>query len=135
MTLYTSDTDKMKSSKKCFKVYLAVTAFVLTFGIVYECFSHGVVSLYMVLAFLIPLVLGVLPFGTVTVMKKNYYPSPIGSNTYHAGIATLTVGSIVKGVLDIYGTTSPYTSVYLILGVILCVFGVGYCTVMFLISK
>lgn len=135
MTLYTSDTDKLSVSKKCFKVYLAVTAFVLAFGIVYECFSHGVVSLYMVLAFLIPLVLGVLPFGTVTVMKKNYYPSPIGSNTYHAGIATLTVGSIMKGVLDIYGTTSPYVSAYLIIGIILCVFGAAYSTVVLLISK
>ena len=135
MILYTSDTDKLKSSKKCLKVYLAVTLFVLVFGIAYEYFSHGVVSLYMILAFLIPLVLGMLPFGTISILKKNYYPSPIGSNTYHAGIATLTVGSIMKGVLDIYGTTSPYISVYLIIGVILCVFGVAYSTVKILISK
>ena len=105
-------------------VYLAVTVFVLVFGIVYEIFSHGVISLNMLLAFMFPLLLGTLPFGVITFLKKNYYPSPAGSNTYHAGIATLTVGSIMKGVLDIYGTTSSYISVYKYLGLALLVFGV-----------
>ncbi len=126
MTLYTSDTDKLNASRKCFKIYLAVAAFVLVFGIVYEIFSHGVISLYMILAFLIPLILGALPFGVINFMKKNYYPNPIASNTYHAGIATLTVGCIMKGVLDIYGTSSSLIPIYNIVGIVLIAFGFGW---------
>ena len=37
-------------------------------------------------------------------------------NLYNAGIAALVIGSMIKGVLDIVGTTSPYTAVYFIIG-------------------
>lgn len=40
-------------------------------------------------------------------------------NLYHSGIATLTVGSIIRGVLDIYGTTNQLTNYYWIVGIIL----------------
>ena len=42
--------------------YAAVSAFMLLFGAVYEYFSHGVFSAFMVYAFLIPLLGGYLPF-------------------------------------------------------------------------
>lgn len=31
---------------------------------------------------------------------------------YHSGIAALTVGSVIRGVLDIYGTANSLTAVY-----------------------
>ena len=124
--MYTSDTDKLNASRKCFKVYLAVSVFVLVFSIVYEIFSHGVISLYMILAFLFPLILGALPFGIINFMKKNYYPDTIASNAYHAGVSTLTVGCIMKGVLDIYGTSSSLIPIYNIVGIVLIVFGFGW---------
>lgn len=135
MTLFTSDTDKLKSTRKCFKAYLAVTVFVLVFGAVYEIFSHGVISLYMMLAFLIPLVFGVLPFGIIALLKKNYYPTPLGSNSFHSGVATLTVGSIMKGVFDIYGTTSTLIPIYNIVGIVLVTFGVVYSIIRLLLRK
>ena len=38
---------------------------------------------------------------------------------YNAGVATLTVGSIMEGVLQIYGTTNVKIFLYLIFGILL----------------
>lgn len=42
---------------------------------------------------------------------------------WHAGMATLTVGSAVTGVVEIYGTDCPYLPVYYIVGGVLCAGG------------
>lgn len=46
--------------------------------------------------------------------KKTFSKSSVCA--YHSGIATLTVGSIFKGVLEIYGTTNQLIVVYWIAG-------------------
>ena len=69
----------------------------------------------MVYAFAFPLILGVLPLLLIA-MRHAPFPKAAARNGYHAGIAALTVGSIVTGVLEIYGTTNPLTLVYWLLG-------------------
>ena len=44
---------------------------------------------------------------------------------YNCGIATLTVGSIFQGVLEIYGTTNSLVNVYLVLGNMLIISAVA----------
>jgi hypothetical protein len=44
------------------------------------------------------------------------FPKRVSYNLYNSGIATLTVGSIYLGVLEIYGTTSALTRIYFITG-------------------
>ena len=85
------------------------------FGAVYEAFGHGVYSYAMIYAFAFPLVLGVLPLYLITALRAPY-PNRAIRFFLHAGIATLTVGSIVQGVLEIYGTTGPLVIVYWVLG-------------------
>lgn len=51
-------------------------------------------------------------------------PGKWSSNLYNSGIAALTVGSLVKGALDIYGTTNHLTIIYLIVGLVLIMVGV-----------
>ena len=46
------------------------------------------------------------------------YPNRAAGNLYHAAIAALTVGSIMKGVMDIYGTTNILIRLYWIAGII-----------------
>lgn len=46
-------------------------------------------------------------------------------NLYHSGIATLTVGSIVQGVLEIYGTTNALAGYYWIAGGALLLAGIA----------
>ena len=96
-------------------MYLVCTAFVALFGGVYEMFSHGVWSGWMVYAFAIPLVLGALPFGWMALHRKPL-PGPWVCRLHHAGVATLTVGSVMQGVLAIYGTTNRLILVYWIAG-------------------
>ena len=95
-------------------IYLLVSLFCALFGGVYEAFGHGVLSFHMVYAFAFPLLLGVLIF-MIARKKANFkYPSPIAAGCYHMSIATATVGSVLQGVLDIYGTTNDLMFVYII---------------------
>lgn len=86
-------------------------------GAVYEHFSFGVWSNFMVYAFMIPLAGGALPYmlrylrGTRKDAKSEW--------VWHAGIATLTIGSIVHGILAICGRPNHLTVVYLIAGLAL----------------
>ena len=119
MILYTSDIDSIsaKAAKTAF-VYLMVSLFCAVFGAVYELFSHQVYSFYMIYAFGIPLIGGVLPFLAFCIFHVRSYPGTVSRNLYHSGIATLTTGSILQGILDIYGTTNNLISVYWIVGIV-----------------
>lgn len=92
------------------------------FGAVYERFSHGVYSYRMIYAFAFPLLLGVLPLYLIEALRAPL-PGHIRWGLYHAGVATLTVGSLVSGALEIYGTTSPLIAVYWIAGEALTLLG------------
>ena len=92
------------------------------FAFMYEHFSHGVTSFYMVCAFLIPLLGG---FLVNLIIKSAGFaiPGKWSANLYNSGIAALTVGNLVKGALDIYGTTNRLTVIYLIVGLVLILAG------------
>lgn len=119
MTLSTSDIKGKKQAEKTAFVYFLVALFCALFGAVYEGFSHEVYSFYMIYAFAFPLVGGTLPFWLLARMKCGFYPGSAVRNLYHSGIATLTVGCIVKGVLDIYGTTNELSGYYFKVGGVL----------------
>ena len=105
--------------KKQSKMYLIFSLFCLVFGLIYEYFSHNVYSNYMMYAFLIPLYFG--SFISYVIYKFNLKTNYISNSLYNASIITFTVGSIIKGVLDIYGTTNQLIIFYLIGGVILII--------------
>lgn len=113
-----------KEALKKALTYLWITIFCAFFGAVYEHFSHGVYSLYMLYAFAFPMVGGVLVWLGIGYSGKIPFPGAVSRNLWHAGIATCTVGSIYQGILEIYGTTSPYTNVYWIIGILLLSVGV-----------
>ena len=111
-------------NKKTTLRYSFVSLFCLVFGLMYELFSNGVYSLFMMFAFALPLFLGALPFFMFWITKTQSPPSLHSRYIYHSGIATLTVGSIVQGVLEIYGTTNQLIYVYLYVGAALVGAGV-----------
>ena len=108
MTLSTSDRNFRLTGKTAF-VYLLCAGFCAFFGGVYEQFSHGVYSMAMIYAFAYPLIGGAIPFLALALWG---YPPGSEQALYHCGIATLTVGSILKGVLEIYGTDNSLTVFY-----------------------
>lgn len=116
--------EHQKKALKTAFVYLLISIFCILFGAVYEIFGHEVYSYFMLYAFVFPLVGGALPFFIIALSNAEEYPGTFGTSLYHSGIATLTIGSILRGVLDIYGTTNRLLKVYWILGPALTIVGV-----------
>lgn len=110
-TLYTLDT------KKQIIKHSILTIFILIFSIIYEYFSHGVYSVYMMYAFLIPLILGILLDILIYTFKLKVSINNIKLN--NALIITLLLGSLLKGALDIYGTSNILVIGYLFICVVL----------------
>ncbi|MCR5010279.1 MAG: hypothetical protein K6A91_05010 [Clostridia bacterium] len=102
--------------------YLAASVICAAIGLIYELFSHGVWSTYMVLGWVFPLVLGALPNFLIWLTKAKE-PGTAAENVYACGIATFTVGCMLKGVLEIFGTTSHLLKVYPIAGTALTAIG------------
>lgn len=100
----------MSTSVKRAVRYGFAAAVCAVFGLIYEHFSFGVWSHFMGFAFLIPLLLGALP---ALLMRKER--SPVTAQLYGGFVLTLTLGSLVKGALDIYGTTNGKLIAYPIL--------------------
>lgn len=113
--MYISD-NKKRQAVRIAGNYIAASLFCALFGAVYELFSHEVYSYSMIYAFVIPLAGGALPFLAVAMGHIGRFPGRISRSLYHAAITTFTIGSIMKGVLEIYGTTSALLPVYWITG-------------------
>lgn len=104
-------------------IFLCITLFCGLFSAVYEHFSHDVYSSFMIYLFMFPLVGGALPYAVLGLTPHMSCPTRSASRLYNSGIATLTVGSCVRGVLDIYGTTSVYMTAYWVVGAAFIVIG------------
>mgnify|MGYP007070067688 CR=1 FL=1 len=110
--------------------YLIVALICAAVGLIYEAFSHNVWSVYMLGAFAIPLALGFLPNVLIAVLKLKT-PGIAAENLYACGIATLTLGSMLTGVLEIFGTTNGLISYYWMAGAGFTVLG----TIFYLAQK
>ena len=101
-------------------IYLGISVFVFIFGQIYEYFSHGVYSSYMIFAFLIPFIGLFIPSLLNNLILKRTVSDNV-TLPWKCGIATLSAGSIYKGILEIYGTSGTFEMVYLIIGSFLCI--------------
>ena len=105
-----------RATKKRLFSYLAATAFCALFSAVYEHFSHGVYVNFMIYAFAIPLGLGVIPQLVLLLKPQLDTGGPWQHLLHGCAVATLSFGAIVQGIVQIYGTTNPYTKWYLVIG-------------------
>ncbi len=99
--------------------YVLIAIDLAAFGAVYEHFSFGVYSNYMVYGFAVPLLLGALPALLFACSKRPPMISNLAKKLWRDGIAVLTVGSLFTGVIKIYGTDSNLCYVYAGAGVAL----------------
>lgn len=112
----------LKASKKLAVIYFCFSAFTALFGSVYSAFGHGIVSYPMLLAFLYPLIMGFIPALILTLTKKGLVPCMLSRYLWHSAVACLTVGSVFRGVLDIFGShLSPYPPAYRVAGIVFLV--------------
>lgn len=98
--------------------YLIAAVVSGAFSQIYEHFSHGVYSPFMVGLFAWPLVLGALPALIFWILDLRG-PDPLVRQLWGCSVLTLTLGSLVAGVMEIYGSTSAFTPVYWVLGLAL----------------
>ncbi len=103
-------------AKSGFWKYLWISVFCFIFGRVYESFSHGVESAYMMQFWLIPVILGIVPC-----LLSAFFPSSprLVRKLWVAGMETLIAGTVLAGIFEIYGTTNQYVRWYWIVGGIL----------------
>ena len=123
MTLSTLDT-KQRLLVKNALVFTIVSIVCALIAAIYESFSHGVYSYYMLYAFGFSLAGEVLPSLVLLCMKNPKVPGTYARYFWHSAVAVFSVGSFFRGVLDIYGTTSRLLKPYPAAGVILTVLAV-----------
>ena len=127
--MYTSVNKDVKSIKNKFVkrsfMYFCISMFCAVFGGIYEIFSHGVYSNYMMYAFLFPLIGGTL-YNLILYSLRLRLQRGLSLIFYNTGIAALTIGSIVRGILDIYGTDNILANVYRYAGVVFVFLGVVF---------
>lgn len=92
---------------------LFAAAFTALFGAVYEHFSFGVWSFWMVYAFA-PFLLGGLWLLLLT--RKKTLPGDLFLGLLEPGAVTLTLGSLLAGVVEIYGTENRLLPVLPVVG-------------------
>ncbi len=97
MTLFTS------VIKRYPKKYLGISLFCFLFSWIYESFSHGVLSIYMMI-----------PGGVVLLggFFSLFFRS-LSTKFYHSSLACFVFYLYLKGILEIYGTTNQYVIYYL----------------------
>ena len=105
--------------KKVRRNYLLYSLFLIVLAIIYESFSHGVYSNYMIFSFIIPFI-----YGFCGSFLINIGGSKLGNTFYNLGIITLSIGSVFKGILEIYGTTNILLYVYIVIGLFMAILGI-----------
>lgn len=108
------------STQKTAVIYLFTTLFCIALNYVYSLFGHGVSSPFMSYAFVFSLVLGVVGFILLGWLDLD---NRVAFNLYNAGIATLTAGSILRGIIDIAGADTTYPVYYFFVGTVFVVVG------------
>lgn len=104
-------------------IYICIALFCGLFSAVYEHFSYGVYSNYMIWLFAFPLFLGAVPYFLISLSKRLPLPARHTSDAWDCGVTTLAVGSCATGVFEIYGTSSSYTAAYWPVGISLLAAG------------
>ena len=107
--------------------YLIASAALLMVHLIYAQFSHQVSSPFMTWMFLVPLFLGALPCCLLMKLRPAWGRKDtwrMGTRLYAGGMAALVNGMMLRGVMDIAGTASPYILVFWLMGGLLMLTGI-----------
>ncbi|HFU4501305.1 TPA: hypothetical protein ACGPA6_001607 [Streptococcus suis] len=114
MTLSTSVTNQTAGrTARTFITYLATTAFLFIFSRIYESLSYGEVSVFMHYMFCVTLVGGGLLLGLLTI-KPNL--SRLTFNLWNSGVATITAGFLLRGIINLSGRSTTLDQPYWFVG-------------------
>jgi hypothetical protein len=119
-------------------IYAILSILATVVNKVYAIFGHGVSSPAMTWMFLYPLIGGALFYFLIygaasRIIRFNGYR--LFFNIYNSGIATLTFGSFLKGILEIAGADSIYLVFYYAVGAVFIAAGLILAAVMIVNQK
>jgi len=114
--LFILDTKKQIYWKKA-KKYLGIALFMIFAGFVYESFSHGVYSNYILYAFVFTMAAALFYFA-ICAAKKKIVLQEKTMDLLAAFVTTISISFVFNGVIDIYGTTSKWSLVYWVLSAV-----------------
>ncbi|HFU3854551.1 TPA: hypothetical protein ACGO3B_001314 [Streptococcus suis] len=109
----TSVTNSTTKFSRTFISYLAMAAFLFIFSRIYESLSYGEISAFMHYMFCATLVGGILLLGLLQV-KPNL--SRITYNLWNSGIATITAGCLLRGIINLSGRSTTLDQPYWYVG-------------------
>lgn len=122
MSASATDSRRMRRS---FWVCLLIAGFCFLLNAVYTSFSYGESSAYMAGMFQIPLAGGAFPALLMMIGGWESCISRSAFNAWNSGLAALTVGCAVRGVINISGRSTQYDAVYGIAGAVLLAIAVA----------
>ena len=105
--------------RRTIEVYLILAFTAVLTDNIYALFGHGVRSASMTWMFLYPLLGGALVYLLIELLIPRLRGATgfrLSCNLYNSGIALLTVGSFLRGILEIAGTESAYVPAFNIAG-------------------
>ena len=111
--------NQSKNFTKTIVTYLILSVLAIVVNKVYGMFGHGVSSKAMTWMFLYPLIGGTLFYLAINGFANKisrFSGYRLAYNIYNSGIATLTFGSFLKGIIQIAGASSPYIVFYYVVG-------------------
>lgn len=102
---------------------LGASALCLVIFLVYDPFSHGVRSGYMTYLFAWPLGLGAVPAAIGMICPRLRVGGKWAARWWYTGTAAVTVGSLLRGILEIAGTASVYQEALMGIGLAMLLLG------------
>lgn len=114
MTLSTSVTNtENKRTIRTFITYLALTSFLFIFSRVYESLSYGETAFHMHYLFCVTLIGGSLLLGLMTIHRTL---SRLTYNLWNSGVATITAGFLLRGIINLSGRSTTLDQPYWYVG-------------------
>ena len=103
-----------KRFKKTIISYTLITIFFFAFSRIYEAFSFGETSVHMHYLFAVPLIGGIL---LAIFFKVLPHFSRISLNLWNSAVATITAGTLFRGIVNLSGRTTTLDAPYWYVGI------------------
>lgn len=120
MILFTSVTKNI--TKKTLITYSLVTIFLFVFSRIYQSKSYGEISFFMNNLYLVSLIGGLV---LVTMLKLIPTFSRISYNLWNSGVAIITTGFLLRGIINLSGRSTTLDKPYWYVGIIFLLVAVG----------
>ncbi|HFU1090043.1 TPA: hypothetical protein ACGPAQ_000363 [Streptococcus suis] len=98
---------------RTFMTYFSLSAFLFIFSRVYESLSYGETAFHMHYLFCVTLIGGSLLLGLMTIHRTL---SRLTYNLWNSGVATITAGFLLRGIINLSGRSTTLDQPYWYVG-------------------